>query len=291
MTTTTDRRPTLLLRRGRSLPSNKGLATHATLARSFPKSRDLVPSIRNDPTERVAILRKGGAVRVSDYSPGHKLPTWLRLGLAWDITNGRNIDLDASAILLDGRFRVKDMVWFRNLTSSCGSIRHGGDEREGDEAGDDEKISVNLNAVPRDVRFICFVLNSFSGQELDDVSKASCHLYDHASRVELAKYALTNTAELNHHKALLMACLYRNTKDPNDWRLWILSQPRQGRTVEDNVPDLVHYLRNNNPPPVAPPITVKDEDEVFVTAMPSGLEPLAEEEEIEINMGDFKANP
>ena len=91
---------------------------------------------------------------------------------------------------------------------------------------------------------------------------------------------MTNAAELDRHTALLVACLYRQEEDNRDWRLWILAQPRQGRTVNDNVPDLKHFLRHNNPPPVAAPIVVEDEDEIVVTSMPTGLETLAEEEEI-----------
>lgn len=242
-------------------------------------TRDLIPDICIDPTERVAMLRKGGTVRVTDYLPGHALPEWLTLGLAWDITNGQNIDLDASAILLDDQLSVLDKVWFRHLRSEDNSIVHSGDEREGDEAGDDEKIKVNLKAVSKNVRYICFVLNSYSGQELDDVSRASCHLFDPVSHTEVAKYAMTNADELNRHTALLVACLYRPEQaNKNDWRLWILAQPRLGRTVEDNVPDVVHFLRHNKPPPVASPI----EDEIVVTAMPTGLETLAEEEEIAV---------
>ena len=248
-------------------------------------TRDLIPSIHIDPTERVAILRKGGAVRVQDYLPGHILPAWLTFGLAWDVTNSVNIDLDASALLLDSRMNVVDKVWFRNLKSSDGSIVHSGDEREGDEEGDDEKIKVNLNNVSQNVRYICFVLNSFSGQELDDVSKASCHLFDADTKTEVAKYTLTNTAELNRHTALLVACLFRENNS-NEWRLWIMSQPGQGRTVEDNIDDVVNYLKTHSPPPVAAPITVENEEDIIVTAMPTGVENVEEEIAV-IPMSDF----
>ena len=55
------------------------------------------------------------------------------MGLSWDITQGRNIDLDASALLLDAQMRQIDLVFFGKLGSSDGAVRHGGDEREGDE--------------------------------------------------------------------------------------------------------------------------------------------------------------
>ena len=95
-------------------------------------TKDLVPNITYAPSDRVAILRKGGVMRVSDYGPGG-VPAQLVLGLAWDVTNGVNIDLDASAILLDASLQQVDLVFFGKLGSSDGSIKHGGDEREGDE--------------------------------------------------------------------------------------------------------------------------------------------------------------
>jgi len=244
-------------------------------------TRDLVPGIKIDPTERVAMLRKGGAVRVTDYLPGHKVPTWLTFGLTWDVTDGVNIDLDASAILLDEKLNDVDTVWFRHLQSDDGSIRHSGDEREGDEHGDDEKIKVNLNKVSSNVRYICFVLNSFSGQELDDVNKAACHLFDAETHIEVARYSMTNTHELDNHTALLVACLYRETAG-GDWRLWILAQPRNGRTVKDNLPDLVHYLQSHPAPSVTPSVAVEDEDEIIVTAMPTGVQTIQEEDEITV---------
>jgi tellurium resistance protein TerD len=72
-------------------------------------SRDLVPGIVIDPQERIAIMRKGGTIRVTDYLPGHKLPPWVTFGLAWDVTNGVNIDLDASAIMLNESLATVEM--------------------------------------------------------------------------------------------------------------------------------------------------------------------------------------
>jgi stress response protein SCP2 len=39
-----------------------------------------------------------------------------------------------------------------------------GDEREGDEEGDDETINVNLGLVKDEVTYLCFVVNSYSGE-------------------------------------------------------------------------------------------------------------------------------
>ena len=104
-------------------------------------------------------MRKGGVVKLSDYNQGQPLGM-CTFGLSWDVTGGKNIDLDASAILLDGGLQCVDTVFFNHLRSNDGSIQHGGDEREGDAKGDDEKIHVNLPAVPPHVRAIGFVINS-----------------------------------------------------------------------------------------------------------------------------------
>ena len=87
-----------------------------------------------------------------------------------------------------------DLVYFGKLSSSDGAIRHGGDEREGDEKGDDEKIFIQLGRVHPAVAHIFIMINSYSGQELDDVKDAGCHLFDAASGRDLARFQMTNMA-------------------------------------------------------------------------------------------------
>ena len=236
-------------------------------------SRDLMPHIHVDPTERVAILHKGGCIRVSDYCPHHQLPSQVTLGLAWEITNGQNVDLDASAVCLDQGLNLVDTVWFRQLTSQDGSIRHHGDEREGDALGDDEKITITLDQVSEFVQYIGIVINSYSRHELDDVCEASCHLFDPASNSDIASYAMTNSRELDKHTALVVACLYRSP-DPDVWNLLIISQPAQGTMAKDNVPDLQRFLRENPP---KPEIIVEDEEIAVEAEMPAFV-PLVDEE-------------
>lgn len=179
-------------------------------------TRDLLPHIRIDPTERVGILRKGGNVRLADYSGGNKLPSTVVLGLAWDVTNGVNIDLDASIICLDSDLNLVDMIFFGKLRSDDGSVRHHGDEREGDERGDDEKITIVPAQVSPNIQYMGIVINSFSGQELDDVNRASCHLFDPVTKLDICSYALTNAVSLNGYTALVLGCLYRGP-EKGDW--------------------------------------------------------------------------
>ena len=247
--------------------------------------RDLVPGINIDPNERVAVMHKGGTIRLRDYSPNRSdVPRTVMFGLTWDVTSGVNIDLDASAICLDANLQLVDIVFFKQLTSKDGSIRHSGDEREGDEVGDDEKISVDLARIQPAVKYIGFVINSYSGQELDDVSGAACHLFDPSSGRDIARYGLSNARELDKHTALLMACLYRDDVNGNsseagfgaNWFLRIVSEAAQGKVARHLVDELQAFLRRS--PAQAP--TTPPEPEIIVNQMPL---PIPTDEEIVVN--------
>ncbi len=216
-------------------------------------------------------MRKGGAVRLRDYaSPNQPIPEKVTFGLAWDITNGRNVDLDASAILLNANYDEVDIVYFRKLISNDMAIFHGGDEREGDEIGDDEKIFLYLNRVNPSVSYIAFVINSFSGQELDDVSRASCHLFDSNTTVDIASYTLTNNQALDKHRGLIMAVLYKDVDD--SWCLRIVAEPCQGKVAHDLVPKLQRFLKTN-PPPVVQEVP---EPDIIINQMPEDVEIVVE---------------
>jgi stress response protein SCP2 len=128
-----------------SHPTARDFGTLVPHLKSY--TTDLFPDLQVDPAERVALLKKGGTIRLADYSPGGTLPEKITFGLAWDVTDGVNIDLDASALLLDSDFDLVDQVWWNDLVSKDRSIRHHGDEREGDEIGDDEKIDLQLSKI------------------------------------------------------------------------------------------------------------------------------------------------
>jgi tellurium resistance protein TerZ len=244
-------------------------------------TRDLIPGLEIDPRERIAVLRKGGVIRVTDYAAEGVLPKWLSFGLAWDVTNGVNIDLDASAIMLDHKYRPLDLVFFKNLVSKDGAVRHSGDEREGGEGGDDETINISLPNVHPKVHYIGFVITSYSGQELDDISKARCHLFDPKTRVEIAQYSMSKNAALDKKTALVMGCLYRNG---SDWNLRIISVPAEGRTVHDNVDELQNYLKNN---PAQSP-GQRPETENIKNEMPAAV-PHNEDEVVVIPSTELKA--
>lgn len=170
------------------------------------------------------------------------------LGAGWDVAKsggflgglfgggGGSIDLDASVILFDADKRVVDQVWFAQLNSKDGSIRHSGDNLTGEGEGDDEKIYVDLNRVPAQVQSIVFTISSFRGQTFEKVENAFCRLVDESSNTEIAKY---NLSAKGQYTALIIAKLYRHN---GAWKLSALGETCQGKTIQDMVPSILAFL-------------------------------------------------
>lgn len=228
-------------------------------------TKDLIPNIRVDPSEKVSVMRKGGAIKIKDFCPAKKVPDKVTFGLSWDMTrkpgqDAKKIDLDASAICLDADLQCVDKIWFKHLNSEDGAIKHMGDQRSGDAGGDDETINLETNKVAARIHYIGFVVNSYSGEELDDVQKAACHLFDTNTGKDIALHALSDCAFLDGHTALVMGVLYRvrgSTKKESEWCLKIISQAAQGKTVKDNIDELQKYLEEN---PVFTPMSGPEEE-------------------------------
>lgn len=175
--------------------------------------------------------------------------TSVSLGLGWDpVKSGGflkkllgggddSIDLDASCILLDGGMKPVDLVWFRQLKSKDGSIKHSGDNLTGEGDGDDETIYVDLQRLPANVQHLVFTVNSFRGQTFDQVENAYCRILNESSNKELARF---NLAEKGRHTGVVMASLSRGS---NSWDFKAIGQSTNGRTADDLVSLAIQAVR------------------------------------------------
>jgi tellurium resistance protein TerZ len=163
--------------------------------------------------------------------------TKVRLGLGWDAAKKglfslfvpSSIDLDASAILLDANKKVVDTVWFNQLKSKDGSIRHGGDNLTGDGDGDDETIFVDLSAVHPNVTDIVFVITSYRGQTFDKVNNVYARVIDDSGRngTEIVKFNLADTGTKTG------AVIAKLTRAAGDWVFTALGTPANGKIATD----------------------------------------------------------
>ena len=175
--------------------------------------------------------------------------TSVSLGLGWDpvkpsgffsrvLGGGSNqIDLDASCILLDAGLELVDMVWFRQLISLDGAVRHSGDNLTGQGDGDDEVIHVDLQRLTSKTQHLVFTVNSFRGQTFDQVENACCRMLNESNSQELARF---NLAEKGSHTGVVMASLSRHG---SDWTFTTIGRATSGRTADELVTLAIQAMR------------------------------------------------
>ena len=158
-------------------------------------------------------LAKGGNVNLSKEAPGLAN---VRVGLGWDArtTTGADFDLDASALVCGENAKVLSdahFIFYNNLTSPDGTVRHTGDIRDGAAAGDDESIEVDLSALPAEASQIVFSVTIHEaeprGQSFGQVRNAYIRVVDRANDTELARYDLSEDASME--TAMVFGELYR----------------------------------------------------------------------------------
>ncbi|MFJ9518532.1 TerD family protein [Kitasatospora sp. NPDC101801] len=171
----------------------------------------------------------------------------VRMGLGWQAAprkgflaklTARDIDLDASAVLFSAGRELVEVVYFNQLTSTDGSVRHTGDNLVGGtvKGGDDESIVVDLQRVPARVEQIVFTVNSFTGQTFAAVQDAFCRLVDESTGQELARYTLTGGGP---YTAQIMAKVQRTG---DGWQMTAIGAPATGRTFKDLLPAITPHL-------------------------------------------------
>lgn len=173
-------------------------------------------------------LQKGGKVSLTKEDAGLKN---LLIGLGWNVrqTDGVAFDLDASAFCLGANGKVRketDFVFFKNLQTEDGTVRHGGDNRTGDGEGDDETITVDLSRLDPRIKSLVFTVNSFTGQNFNQVENASCRVYDATTGEVFAEY---NLSQKGSHTGLIMLKVYLHN---GEWKVHALGETLNGRVVQ-----------------------------------------------------------
>lgn len=140
-------------------------------------------------------LKKGQKVALAGANGGQL--SNIKVCLGWDILN-QACDLDASAFMLGADGRVLGDEWFvfyGQTDSPDGSIHHSGDS-QGEGAGDDETITINLNGVNPGVQKIAFVVTINEalerGLNFSMVSNAYVRVVDGTTGQELNRFQLTD---------------------------------------------------------------------------------------------------
>ena len=199
-------------------------------------------------------LEKGQRINL-EKSNGSKLVN-ICVGVNWGAIEKKGffggkkleaVDLDASCATFDANNKALEVVYFGNLQSKNGSIRHSGDDRTGDTGGDDgldnEVITVDLSRLDPAVTKIAFVLNSFQGQDFKSIPFASIRIYEgNPTRVNdvFATYDIANGPNFAGHVSMVMGVFYKRN---GEWKFNAIGEPTPDRELKGTLNTVINkYL-------------------------------------------------
>lgn len=150
------------------------------------------------------------------------------VGLGWDArpVSGEDVDLDASAIICGPDLKVvsdRHFVFYNNLTSPDGAVRHTGDNTTGEGDGDDEQLLVDLDGLDEQVRQVVFTVSIHDaearGQNFGQVEDAYIRVVDNLTGREMCRYELSYDAA--GETAMVFGALYRRG---GEWKFRAIGQ-------------------------------------------------------------------
>ncbi len=161
-------------------------------------------------------ITKGEEVNLMEKDP---TMTNVMVGMGWVLNSfdADTLDLDVSCFLLNNEGKTvvdEDFVFYNNLEARDGAVVHNGDNMTGAGDGDDESISIDLNAVPFEIMKIMFVISIYKGDEKDQqmssVRSPYIRLINSSNGFEILRYELTeDMKDSEGETAMLVASLNR----------------------------------------------------------------------------------
>lgn len=143
----------------------------------------------------------------------------------------RDVDLDLSCVILDGNGKMIDYLYspeYREdflkrhglqpgkLDSADRALHHSGDDRKGDQGGDDgldnEIITVDLDRITPQAEQVFFFLNNVGSEDFSQIPYASIRMYEGTPQQVnevFAAYDVAATPGFSGKRALVMGKLYR----------------------------------------------------------------------------------
>ena len=112
-------------------------------------------------------ITKGEEVNLTQKDP---TMTNIMVGVGWILNafDADTLDLDVSCFLINHQQKTvydEDFVFYNNLEARDGAVVHNGDNLTGAGDGDDESISIDLNAIPFEITKVMFVMSIYKGEE------------------------------------------------------------------------------------------------------------------------------
>jgi len=172
-------------------------------------------------------LAKGQGISLSKETPTMKK---VLVGLGWDerVTDGEKFDLDLCAFMLNEEGKVYQQPGIVGYVDGCDkggndALKYSGDNRTGEGEGDDEFITVDLDAVPTTIKKIIFSATIDQAekrrQNFGGIESSFIRLVNEDTGVEEMRVDLREDCDTE--TAMIFAELYRHG---DEWKFRNLSQ-------------------------------------------------------------------
>lgn len=186
--------------------------------------------------QKISLVKENGA-KLTNVCIGMNWGAIEKRGLFG--SNKETVDLDASCAVFDEQKKPLEVVYFGNLKSKDGSIKHSGDDLTGDMAGDDgldnEVITIDFSKLSPAASFVAFVVNSFKGQDFATIPFASIRIYEGTpGRVdnEFAKYNIAKDPSFSGHVAMILGVFYKRN---GEWKFNAIGQPTTDKKLQETM--------------------------------------------------------
>jgi tellurium resistance protein TerD len=138
-------------------------------------------------------LKKGNSFNLTKNQPGLKK---LMIGLGWEVVSQR-LDLDASVFMIGKSGKLisdEYFIFYNNLQSPDGALKHTGDNRSGIGEEDDEMILANMDLINTSCEEILIAVTIHEAEvrkhHFGMLSDAYIRLVDVETNIEVLRYDL-----------------------------------------------------------------------------------------------------
>ena len=184
-------------------------------------------------------LEKSNGTKLQNVCVGINWGAIEKKGLFGFGSSKEAVDLDASCAVYNANKQLIEVVYFGNLGSKDGAVKHSGDDRTGDTGGDDgldnEVITLDFSRLNPGAEYVAFVLNSFQGQDFASIPFASIRIYEGTpTRVNevFATYDIANGSGFAGHVSMVLGVFYKKN---GEWKFNAIGEPTKDRKLEQTV--------------------------------------------------------
>jgi stress response protein SCP2 len=189
---------------------------------------DMAPSLLASVGKDVEIARSAGAD--------------IQFGVSWDFYPGSaKVDLDCSALCFDFCGLLIDACYYNQLDTFGGALTHSGDSLDGETAGFDELVTLDLDAVPANITMVAFVVNANKGGNFSSVETANGQVAEilNADSKKVKPLVTCSIGCGSSSTACIVAVVFRkNGMGGGPWMFRSVGEMCDGKNFQESMPSI-----------------------------------------------------